>query len=148
MTALPEDQQVPVAFSLPDDNGIVRHMSDFQGKTVLINFWATWCAPCREEMPALSRLHQARADKDFRVLAIHVGPGDVAPFLEAIPVAFPIWIDEDLELAHLDVHALPTTILVSPEGRVIYQRVGVREWDSEEAHAFFDALATPEPSRY
>lgn len=138
----PVEGQPEVGFVLPDNVGIIRNMEDYRDKTLLINFWATWCEPCREEMPALSRLHQDRAGKKFRVIAIHVGPGEVEKFLEEVPVSFPILLDEQLEMTDWNVTALPTSFLISPEGKMQYKAIGVREWDAEEAHEFFDAVAT------
>ena len=130
-------------FTLPDAEGRPWRLGEHRGRTLLINFWATWCAPCREEMPALERLHQTLgADGRFSVVGVHVGPaGDaLGAFLAEVPVSFPILVDADLALANWDVAALPTTVLIGPEGRARYAAAGPREWDSEEALAFFAGL--------
>lgn len=127
-------------FALPDLEGRTWRLGEHRGRTLLINFWATWCAPCREEMPALERLHRTLGgDGHFSVIGVHVGPaGDaLGVFLEEVPVSFPILVDADLALADWNVAALPTTVLIDLDGRARYAAAGPREWDSEEALEFF-----------
>ena len=130
-------------FALPDLEGRTWRLSEHRGRTLLINFWATWCAPCREEMPALERLHRALGgDGEFSVVGVHVGPaGDaLGAFLEETPVSFPILVDAELALADWNVAALPTTVLLDADGRARYAAAGPREWDAEEALEFFAGM--------
>lgn len=128
-------------FVLPDLGGQSWQLSQARGQTLLINFWATWCEPCRREMPALSRLHEAMAGKDFQVIGIHVGPSkEIDRFLEEAPVGFPILIDAELALADWNVPVLPATFLIDAEGYARYWAFGEREWDSPEAVEFFTAV--------
>ena len=141
----PASGRAAPAFALPDLDGQTWRLEEHRGRTLLLNFWATWCAPCREEMPALDRLHRTLGGAgDFAVVGIHVGPGGDAldAFLEEVPVSFPILVDADLALADWDVAALPTTVLLDPGGRARYAAAGPREWDSEAALQFF-AAAVP-----
>ena len=127
-------------FVLPDLDGKLWQLSQAQGQALLINFWATWCEPCRREMPALSRLHEAMAGQGFQVIGIHVGPSaEIEGFLEETPVGFPILVDADLALADWKVPMLPATFLIDREGRARYWAIGEREWDSPEAVKFFSA---------
>ena len=128
-------------FTLPDLEGHSWQLSEFRGQTLLINFWATWCAPCRREMPALDRLHQRMAGAGFHVIGIHVGPNTaIDSFLKETPVSFPILVDADLRLANWKVPAIPATFLIDAEGKVRYSAFGEREWDAPEAVEFFTAL--------
>lgn len=128
-------------FVLPDLDGQSWQLGQARGQVLLINFWATWCEPCRREMPALNRLHEAMAGKDFQVIGIHVGPSkEIELFLEETPVGFPILIDADLALADWNVPVLPATFLIDAGGHARYWALGEREWDSPEAVEFFTAV--------
>ena len=125
-------------FVLPDLEGRPWQLSQARGQVLLINFWATWCAPCRREMPALARLHEALAGEKFQVIGIHVGPSaEINRFLDETPVSFPILMDADLALADWNIPMLPTTLLIDAEGRSRYWALGEREWDSPQALEFF-----------
>ena len=116
-----------------DMNGETRTLEDLKGKFVLVNFWATWCNPCKVEMPLLERLHQTLVSDKFTVLGLHVGPGpeNIEEFKKLMPISFPIYIDMELEV-DWGVPGLPTTFLLNPEGRLIYRAVGKREFASDE----------------
>ncbi len=131
-------------FSLENVSGKSTSLSDYKGKFVLLNFWATWCAPCRKEMPAMDNLHNEFGGGGLEVVGIHVGPSlaGVKKFLEAVPVTFSILMDKDMSLASWDVRGLPTTFLISPDGKLIYKAVGEREWDSPEMVKFLKGLVT------
>ncbi len=129
-------------FQLSSVEGKDISLSDYKGKFVLLNFWATWCAPCRKEMPSMSNLHKQLMPHGFEVIGIHVGPSKagVKKFLEAVPVDFTIVVDKDMKLVNWGVRGLPTTYLVNPEGKLIYQAIGEREWDSSEMIQFLKEL--------
>lgn len=126
----------PVAddFTLMNTQGQNVSLSDYRGKFVLLNFWATWCPPCVKEMPALSDLHNTLKlpDGGLHVVAIHVGPAlaTVNQFLQDRPVSFDVLIDSDMSLAAWEVAGLPTTFLISPSGKIIHKAVGEREWNA------------------
>lgn len=129
-------------FNLVAVDGSKVSLDGYQGKFVLLNFWATWCAPCRKEMPAMSNLHNQLKGRGLEVVGVHVGPSlaGVKKFLQSVPINFTILIDKDMSLASWGVRGLPTTFLVNPEGRLIYKAVGEREWDSPEMVKFLNGL--------
>ena len=116
-----------------DMDGKKRTLEDLKGKFVLVNFWATWCNPCKVEMPLLEKLHQTLKSDKFTVLGLHVGPGpeNIEEFKNLMPISFPIYVDMDLEV-DWGVPGLPTTFLLNPEGRLIYRAVGKREFASDD----------------
>ncbi|MBL4720967.1 MAG: TlpA family protein disulfide reductase [Alphaproteobacteria bacterium] len=123
-----------------NENGDSVTLFDFAGKVVLVNFWATWCAPCVREMPSLDRLAAAVTDTDFVVAAISVDRGGVKvarPFLDKLGVShLKLFLDPKMALAlSLGVRAMPTTFLIDRKGRVVGSLAGMAEWDSAEAQA-------------
>ncbi|MEO3428268.1 TlpA disulfide reductase family protein [Pelagibius sp. CAU 1746] len=115
--------------------------ADFRGKVVLVNFWATWCAPCVREMPSLERLHQALAGEGFTVLAVSQdrgGAGVVAPFLARLDLQrLPVYLDPKGKLARaFALKGLPTSFVIDRQGRVVAGLVGPAEWDSPQSLAF------------
>ena len=122
------------ALKLADADGRERALSDWRGKTVVLNFWATWCEPCREEMPSLERL-KTRLGGKFDVVAVNVGesPERVARFTREVPVTFPILFDRESATARRwKVRGYPTSYVVGPDGRIRYYFVGDLDWSSDE----------------
>jgi thiol-disulfide isomerase/thioredoxin len=124
------------ALKLPDLDGKVHDLAALRGKVVVVNFWATWCPPCRREMPSLERLRQHLVDKGLAVVAVDVGEDADTVFsftgqLDPAP-AFPLLLDRDsAAMQRWKVKGLPTTFVVDAQGRVIYRAVGGREFDHE-----------------
>lgn len=114
------DQPAP-DFALPDGTGNTVALSDFEGQVVLVNFWASWCWPCREEMPLLDQLAERYGPLGFTMLGINVEE-DAAlanQFLQGTPVNFPILYDSENSVSQLyDVIAMPTTVLIDRQGTV------------------------------
>ena len=120
---------------LADSDGRTRSLTEWRGKTVVVNFWATWCEPCRDEMPSLERLRKRMGDRPFDVVAVNVGetPERVARFTRDVPVSFPILYDRERETARLwTVRGYPTSYVIGPEGRIRYYYVGELDWASDE----------------
>ena len=119
-------------FALADLDDKVHRLADYRGRVVLVNFWATWCPPCRFEIPAMQRAWEILRDEDIAVLAPHVG-GDadqVFRFTADFDIDFPLLIDGGSEVTDAwPVLGQPTTIVVDPEGRMALRAVGSREWD-------------------
>ena len=125
----------PLAFE--DAQGRKRSIADFRGKMVLMNVWATWCAPCREEMPALDRLQAELGGPGFQVVALSVdqqGPEIARRFYKEIGVkALEFYIDRSARAAfQLDAPGLPATLLIDRQGREIGRHVGAVKWDTPE----------------
>ena len=123
------------AFKLADADGRELATADWRGKTVVVNFWATWCEPCREEMPSLDWLRKRLAGKPFEVVAVNVGeaPERVARFTRDTPVSFPILYDRDSSTAkRWQVRGYPTSYVIGPDGRIRYYFVGELDWSHDE----------------
>jgi len=127
----------PVAapdFTLLDMDEKSYSLKDYRGKYVLLNFWATWCPPCRREMPSMESLHQTFADSKLVVLAVneYEDPDHVFSYMGELDVfpTFPILFDTDSKVSELyEVRGLPTSFIINPQGQVIYRAVGGREFD-------------------
>ena len=120
------------AVDLPDMFGVRRSTEEFRGKVLVVNFWATWCGPCREEFPALDRVAQRLRDDGVVVLGINVGdkPPFVERFLRTTPVTFPILLDSESRVTRAwNVVGLPATFIVTPDGKLESAAVGMRDWD-------------------
>ena len=108
--------------------------ASLRGRVVLVNFWATWCKPCEDEMPAMQRLHDALAGPGFELLAISVD-SDAAPveaFRARLGLRFPILLDSEQQVARAwQTFRFPETLLVDADGEIVERYVGPREWDAE-----------------
>lgn len=119
-------------------------LSSLAGKVVLMNFWATWCPPCRTEMPSIQVLHKKLAGKAFEVMAISVAekPATVKDFLKSNPYDFPMYLDEDGSVsAPFAGRGIPTTFLLDKQGRAIAGFIGARSYDGPEIVALFTELS-------
>jgi len=109
-------------------------LSDLRGKAVLVNFWATWCKPCEDEMPAMERLYRALQAEGFELLAISVDQDRdaVSRYRERLGLSFPILLDPDQRVARAYLtFRFPESILIDPDGVVLDRYIGAKEWDSE-----------------
>ena len=132
--ALPKPFPAP-DFSLKGEDGTSYRLSDYIGKVVILNFWATWCPPCREEMPSMERAWQKVKDKGIVILAVDMGDSedDIFQFFGDYPVTFPLPMDRDGSVTKkYPVVGLPTTFIVSPKGMVTHRAVGTREWEAPD----------------
>jgi len=122
-------------FALPDLQGKVRRLSDFKGKVVLLNFWSTWCKPCRDEMPSMQRAFEQHNRHGFEIVAVSLnveGKPVVEEFMQEFNLRFTVLLDPKKEAGRLyRIYALPTSFLVDPEGGIAYKLIGAREWDTE-----------------
>ena len=136
-----EASKMVPAISFEDQQGQARSLADFRGKVVLLNIWATWCAPCRREMPALDRLQAALGGADFAVVALSIdraGIAAVRKFYTEVGVrSLAIYIDSSGTAARqLGVVGLPATLLIDREGRELGRLMGPAEWDEPEIVEF------------
>ena len=123
------------ALELSDLQGTKHRLADYRGKVVLVNFWATWCAPCREEMPSIERLRASLEGRPFAVLAVNLAEPQsrIRKFLDAVPVGFPVLLDQDAKTTRAwQAKLLPATYIVGPEGRIRYRHVGDLDWSKPE----------------
>jgi thiol-disulfide isomerase/thioredoxin len=122
------------ALRLKDLEGREHALEAYRGKVVLVNFWATWCAPCLEEMPSIERLRRSLAGRPFAVLAVNLAEPDerVRAFLAKVPVGFPVLMDREAAAARAwKARMLPATFIVGADGRVRYSYVGELDWSRE-----------------
>jgi len=131
-------------FSLNTPGSGKFRLFDHHGQVVLINFWATWCPPCLEEMPAMERLYRQHRDGGFTLVAVSVDADSklVAPFLTARKFSFPVALDPSMNMANTyGVRALPSSFIVARDGTLAALAIGPRHWDNDAAHSLIEALA-------
>ena len=124
-------------------DGRLHSLADYRGRVVLVNFWATWCAPCRAEMPSIERLRRSLAREPFAVLAVNVSEDEsaVRAFADSVTMGFPLLLDRDGQVTRAwRARALPMTFIVGPEGRIRYQAIGARDWAEPEIRSTLRAL--------
>ncbi|MDO9526295.1 MAG: TlpA disulfide reductase family protein [Gemmobacter sp.] len=133
------------AVAFQDPAGGKHHLSDWQGRVVLVNFWATWCAPCRAEMPSLDALEAGLGGADFAVVPVATGRNSVAGierfFAEVGVGRLPVLLDAKSALAReMGVRGLPVTVILDREGREVGRLTGEADWNGPEARALIAAL--------
>ncbi len=132
-TLTPVPELPPAAdFTLQDMDGKTWRLSELRGRPVIVNFWATWCPPCREEMPSMQRAWEQLRTEGVMMLAVNVGESadTVFQFTANYPVDFPLLLDLDSAvLGQWPVRGLPATFVVDTQGRIAYRAIGGREWD-------------------
>jgi peroxiredoxin len=119
-------------FTLRQLDGSEIALSSLRGRVVLLNFWATWCKPCEEEMPAMERLHAKLGGPDFELLAVSVDEGDdeVRAFRDRLGLGFPILRDPEKQAATAyQTYRFPESWLIGRDGNVVARYIGPRDWD-------------------
>lgn len=137
------DGVMPPALALKDVEGRLHRLDAYQGKVVLVNFWAGWCPPCREEMPSMQRLKEKMAGRPFAMLGVNSGESraELEEFLRMVKVDFDILLDSDSAVTkRWKVYGLPTSFLIDRQGKLRYTLTGTTEWDRDEALALIEAL--------
>lgn len=136
-------------FALEDTDGKTHRLSDYRGKVILVNFWATWCPPCVKEMPAMQRLRTKLGEKAFRILALNVADDEesVRDFVHKAKLNFSILMDREGAVGRdWRVYALPASFVLNAKGDITHRLYGALEWDSPEVVALIESLL-PEPVR-
>jgi len=134
LSELPAKPQAK-AFKLLDMDGNPVQLSDFHGQPVIINFWATWCPPCRAELPSMNRAWTKVKDQGIAMIAVNVGEDEdtIFSFTSDYPIDFTVLLDQSGEIiSQWPIKGLPTTFVLDPQGRLVYRAIGGREWDSDE----------------
>lgn len=134
------------AYSAPDLSGREVAFADYLGDVVLINVWATWCGPCRVEMPSIQASYERYRDRGFTVLAVSIDAGrgygeKVADFVDEYGLQFPILLDPDGRITRLlRTVGVPETFVLDREGRIVKRLIGASDWDSEANRALIEEL--------
>ena len=137
--------------ALPDLNGKPHSLADYKGKVVLVNFWATWCPPCRAEMPSMQRLKERMAGKPFAILAVDMAESEaeVRSFLKELKptkIDFSILMDKPGKtIKDWKVSVFPTSFIIDAEGQLRYSLLGGTEWDEYDTVQKIEALLPPAP---
>jgi peroxiredoxin len=135
-------------FTLPSIDGQQFSLQQYRGKVVFLNFWATWCIPCREEMPALEQLHRKYQSEGLAVLAIDLKESaeQVKAFFQKHTLSFPSFIDHNGSVFRdYLVAGMPTTYLIGRDGQLLARGIGGRDWMRTEAHELIRALVRKNP---
>jgi thiol-disulfide isomerase/thioredoxin len=131
----PSNYNKAAEFKLLDTHNTLHQLSDYKGSILIVNFWATWCGPCREEIPAMNRAAKQLANDNVVFLAINFGetPSSVSQFLNDYPIDFTVLFDTD-NTASSDwgVTVMPTTVIINQHSEVVDTILGPREWDSKD----------------
>lgn len=140
----PDTPLAAPAFELTDLSGTKVSLDSLSGKVVLLNFWATWCPPCREEMPGMEQLWQKYSDRGLVIVAITVDDTDergIRKFVEQLGLTYPVLIDTGSSVAdRYAVGGLPTSFLIDRDGQVLGSLLGGRDWTSPEANRLIESL--------
>jgi thiol-disulfide isomerase/thioredoxin len=130
---VPDEGLAPIDFNLPLLDGTKITLSQFKGKVVFLNFWATWCGPCRSEMPSMEAVYQKLKNRGFEILAVNLGEkkGEVSSFMNEYKLNFPAVLDEkQINGYYYNVQAIPTTFIIDKRGLIIGRIVGSINWNT------------------
>lgn len=144
----PKEHVAAPDFTLPDGVGKKLRLKDLRGSVVFLNFFATWCEPCRLEMPGMEQLSQAYKGKGLVVLAVgmHESVKRVRAFMQELKLSFPAVVDADGSVGFMySIGPIPSTYLIARDGQIRWRAFGARDWDTPEAHAYFAKLLSGGP---
>jgi peroxiredoxin len=136
--------QIAPDFKIKNLKGGLTALSEYRGKVVMINFWATWCGPCLAEMPSMEAMYQRYPRKDFEILAVSIdtiGEPPVRLFVENLNLSFPVLMDNQFTVNdHFQVRVVPTSILIDRKGVVSQRVLGAKDWAGPDSRAVVDKL--------
>ncbi|MBU0629423.1 MAG: TlpA family protein disulfide reductase [Candidatus Margulisbacteria bacterium] len=139
-----KSQPASLDFSLPDIHGKTVKLSDYRGKVVMLNFWASWCPPCREEMPAMQKLHERLAKEAFAILAVNIEPGGsekVRDYLKKNGLTFKVLFGGEEIAYRWSIRSIPTTYLINKKGDIVQTIIGPRDWvDADNLEMFMGMI--------
>ena len=131
-------------FTFPDLNGEMVSLSDYKGKAVLVNIWATWCPPCVDEMPSMEKLYRKFKGENFEILAVSIdtkGLKVVAPFMKRYKLTFPALMDpEGIIKTKYRTTGVPESFIINKDGILIQKVIGPLDWVNPEVFGFFNDL--------
>jgi thiol-disulfide isomerase/thioredoxin len=134
-------EEVSYDFQLFDVNGERVFFEDYKGKTVFINFWATWCPPCIAEMPDINDLYaEVSSDVEFLIISVDQDQGKAKRFVSNKGFDFPIFFPANQIPSNLKSNAIPTTLVISPDGRIVSKREGMAKYNTDAFKAFLKKL--------
>ena len=140
----PNRQQQAKDFKVASLDGSRLRLADLKGKVVFLNLWATWCPPCKEEMPAMERLWRRYKDEGLVVIALSMDSGGikvVKPYIEQSRYTYPVGLDPKMEVAQLyGARSVPSTFIIDRNGTLRAIALGPRDWDGRAAFAYIEAL--------
>lgn len=143
-TEYPAEAFLAPGFELPTLSGGKINLKDYRGKVVFINFWATWCATCKVEMPSMQKVYDRFKDRGFEMLTISVDKEQelIQPFMEKYNLTFPVLLDPEEKIAKqvYKTTGVPETFIVSKNGVIVHKAIGPRDWATEDAMAAFEQL--------
>jgi peroxiredoxin len=141
---IPQVNEEAPNFLLKDSEGFNVTLDQFRGKVVLLNFWATWCGPCKVEMPAMERLYRSFSRKEFEILAVSTdaqGAAITRPFQQEVGFTFPVLHDSDFRIGlRYGARQLPMTFLIDKKGIIRKRIPGARDWSTPEGRRLVEAL--------
>ena len=139
----PRDFSLQLLSSAQGTAAETQRLSDLKGNVVFLNFWATWCGPCRVEMPSMEAIYNKYKEEGFEMLAVNCmeKQEDVLPFMEDNKFSFPVALDDEGKVGTAyGIQAIPTTFLIDREGKIILRLVGSINWDTPEFHSAIELL--------
>ena len=146
----PAEAFIAPEFELPTLQGGKIKLSDYRGKVLFINFWATWCATCKVEMPSMEKLYQRFREYDFEMLTISVDKdlSLISPFIKEYNLSFPVLLDPDSKVAKRDYKTtgVPETFVIDKNGIIVHKAMGPRDWANDETMEAFAQLIQREYS--
>ena len=138
-------------FSLEGLNVKTVQLGALKGNVIFLNFWATWCDPCKDEMPSMETLYQRYKEKDFVLLAISVeekNPEPARKFIQKNRYRFPVLLDPAGKTLDLfQIHRLPATVIIDKKGRMVGRAIGPRDWSAPEVFSLIDQMLDDRPGR-
>ncbi len=142
-TSMGENVPAP-NFTFRDLNGKIISLSDYKGKVVLVNIWATWCPPCVDEMPSMERLYKKFKGQNFEILAVSIdaeGADAVAPFMKKHRLTFPALLDPEgtIKISYA-ITGIPESFIIDKGGILVGKIIGARDWAAPEVFKFFQNL--------
>jgi peroxiredoxin len=139
----PTEEVQAIDFTVSSLNGKSEQLSDHHGKVIFLNFWATWCGPCRAEVGEIDALYETLKGEDFMVMALSIQEEKkkVSKFMKSLDIDFPVYLDSDGGVAtKYGVTGIPTTYIIAPDGKIVGRAIGPREWASPDSIGLMRSL--------